>query len=118
MSVTKIRLSGLFAINRTRFRPSTATLMANPSGMFRLNDLPVASEIRWGTSLDLDRDVEPAVIGSALKDRTTVTRAMSTDTVLNITVVTVAKISRGKPSRLAKLLHDESDGSVRPQFAG
>src|SRR5687768_2372024 len=46
MSVTKIRSSGLRAMNRTRLRPCAATLIPNPSGSLRSNDLPLASVMR------------------------------------------------------------------------
>src|SRR5258705_7735435 len=40
------------AIKRTRFNPCAATLIPNSSGRFKLNALPLASDIRWGTSFN------------------------------------------------------------------
>jgi hypothetical protein len=48
-------------MNRTRFSPSAATLMPNPAGKLRENDLPLASTIRFGASFSPDGFVaEPA----------------------------------------------------------
>ena len=51
MSVTKIRPSGLFAMKRTRFKPSTATLIPNSLGKLSENDpalRPFVRVIRFG----------------------------------------------------------------------
>ena len=52
MSVTKMRLSGLLAMKRTRLSPCAATLIAKPSRQIQIEyDLPLASAMRCGTSL-------------------------------------------------------------------
>ena len=64
MSVTKIRPSGLFAIKRTRFNPSAATLMPNACGRLSVNDpalLPLVSVMRLGESF---RAGELACVGT------------------------------------------------------